>query len=453
MPARRRRGRTGRLLAGSAVGAIALLTAAACSSGGSSGGSSSSGSTGSASGTLKIITWDNPPAVNAIKAIDTAFEKKYPKVTVQLQTAADITGPYQTMLETDVDASSADIVSWYPPAQPLPLKPTRSNMTTWQFWTTNNVFEPLNGQSWLNDYTSAAQSAETYNGKTYGIVTGEYQEGVFYNEAIFARYHLTPPATYSQFLTELSTLKSHNVTPLYVGLGNVGPIYLQFLYNELMASVWYPHVPGGNLENDLATGAVKWTDPDFTTAMNEEKTIAQYLEPNYQGVPWESMPGNFAKGDSAMLLDGSWDLPAIQQANPSIKVGFFPLPGSNTPADNQAFNQDNLTFSVLKSAPNQTAANDWMAFFSSKPEYQQYVAMTGISPSQTGGTYNGFAATSMGSWFGKGVNGAVAYPILSPSDGYWDQPTYWPELQQDIISGSKTPSQVEALYQSNWKTS
>jgi len=25
------------------------------------------------------------------------------------------------MLETDVDASSADIVSWYPPAQPLPL--------------------------------------------------------------------------------------------------------------------------------------------------------------------------------------------------------------------------------------------------------------------------------------------------------------------------------------------
>jgi len=26
------------------------------------------------------------------------------------------------MLETDVDASSADIVSWYPPAQPLPLR-------------------------------------------------------------------------------------------------------------------------------------------------------------------------------------------------------------------------------------------------------------------------------------------------------------------------------------------
>jgi raffinose/stachyose/melibiose transport system substrate-binding protein len=449
MPATSRRRRTRRLLAGSVIGAAALLAATACSTGGGGGGSSPS----TASGTLTILTWDNPPAVNALKAIDEAFEKKYPKVTVQLQTAANINGPYLTMLETDVDASSADIVSWYPPIQPLPLKPTQSNMTTWQFWTTNNVFEPLNSQSWLNDYTSAARSAETYNGKTYGVVTGETQEGVIYNKTIFAKYHLTPPTTYSQFLTELNTLKSHNVTPLYVGLGNVGPIYLQFLYNELMASLWSPNVPGGNLEADLESGTVKWTDPDFTTVMNEERTIAQYLEPNYAGVPWESMPGNFAKGDSAMLLDGSWDLPAIQQANPSIKVGFFPLPGSNTPADNQAFNEDSLTFSVLKNAPNQTAANDWMAFFSSKPEYQQYIDMSGISPTQTGITYNSFAASAMGSWFGKGVNGAAAYPILSPSDGYWDQPNYWPDLQQDVVNGSKTPAQVEELYQSDWKVS
>jgi raffinose/stachyose/melibiose transport system substrate-binding protein len=446
MPGTPRRRRTRRLTACSAVAAMALLTAAACGSGG---GSSSS----SASGTLKIITWDNPPAVSAIKAIDTAFHKKYPNITVDLQTAADITGPYQTMLETDVDASSADIVSWYPPAQPLPLKPTRSNMTTWQFWTTNHVFEPLNGQSWLNNYTSSADSAETYNGKTYGVVTGAYQEGVFYNKATFATYHLAPPTTYTQFLTELNTLKSHNVTPMYVGLGGVGPVYLQFLYNELIASVWYPHAPGGNLQTALASGSAKWTDAHFTTAMTEEKTLAKYLEPNYAGVPWESMPGNFAKGDAAMLLDGSWDLPAIQQANPKIRVGYFPLPGSNTAADNQAFNQDNLTFSVLKTAPDQAAALKWMAFFSSKPEYQQYVNMTGISPSETGGTYNSFAATSMGSWFGKGVNATAAYPILSPSDGYWDQPNYWPELQQDVINGSKTPAQVEALYQSNWTKS
>jgi raffinose/stachyose/melibiose transport system substrate-binding protein len=442
MRARPRRRLTRGLLAGSVAGALAL-SAAACSSG-------PSGS-GSASGTVKIITWENPPAVAAIKSIDTAFHKKYPNITVNLQTAANINGPYQTMLETDVDGSSADIVSWYPPAQPLPYKPTRSNMTTWQFWTTHNVFEPLNGQSWLNDYTAEARSAETYNGKTYGVVTGAYQEGVFYNKATFAKYHLTPPTTYSQFLAELKTLKSDKVTPLYVGLGDVGPIYLQFLYNELMASVWDPHVPGGNLALGLGNGSVKWTDPNFTKVMNEEKTLAAYLEPNYTGVPWQSMPGDFAKGDAAMLLDGSWDLPLIQKANPSIKVGYFPLPGSDTPADNQSFNEDNLTFSVLKNAPDKAAALKWLQFFSSPAEYESYVNQTGISPSQSGGTYNSFAATAMGQWFGKGVNGAIAYPILSSNDGYWDQLANWPTLQLDVIQGSKTPAQVEALYQKDWK--
>ncbi|HEX3923019.1 MAG TPA: hypothetical protein VHY31_12095, partial [Streptosporangiaceae bacterium] len=98
----------------SAVTVLGLI-AAACSSGGSG----SSGSSGSS--TLKIITWENPPAVAAIKKIDAEFHKKNPNITVDLQTAANLTGPYETLLNTTVDANSADIVSWYPPVQPLPL--------------------------------------------------------------------------------------------------------------------------------------------------------------------------------------------------------------------------------------------------------------------------------------------------------------------------------------------
>jgi raffinose/stachyose/melibiose transport system substrate-binding protein len=425
----------------SAVMVLGLI-AAACGSGGS-------GSSGSS--TLKIITWENPPAVAAIKKIDAEFHKKYPNITVDLQTAANLTGPYETLLNTSVDANSADIVSWYPPLQPLPLHPTKSNMNTFQFWSTHNVFQSLSG-SWLNNYTSSALSAETYQGKVYGVVSGAYQEGVFYNKKIFSQYGLAPPTTYAQFLTELQTLKSHKVTPMFVGLGDVGAVYMQFMYYEMMASVWLPHVPGGNLGLDLENGSVKWTSPYFTTAMNEEKTLAQYLEPNYTGVPWESMPGDFAKGDAAMLLDGSWDLPAIHQANPSLQVGFFPLPGSNVAADNQPEVGDNLTFAVLRQAPDKPAALKWLQFFSTPSIYAQYVDMTGISSSQKNGTFNSFSAQALGSWFGKGVNLTKLYPVLSSTDSYWDQLANWPTLQLDVVQGSKTPAQAQALYQSNWKT-
>jgi raffinose/stachyose/melibiose transport system substrate-binding protein len=184
--------------------------------------------------------------------------------------------------------------------------------------------------------------------------------------------------------------------------------------------------------------------------MTEEKAIEQYLEPNYTGVPWESMPGNFAKGDGAMLLDGSWDLASVQQANPKLQVGYFPLPFSNTAADNQAYSQNDLTFYLLNSSQNKTAAQKWLSFFSSPKIYAQYVSVTGISPSESSGTFTGYASSVMGSWFGKGVNQTVLYPALSPSNGYYDQQANWPDLQLEVMQGKMTPQQAAQTYAKDW---
>lgn len=433
------------------VGALALAAmaaaagVAACSSGSGSGGSGASGST-----SLKIITWVNPPAVQAINKIDSEFEKKYPNVKVSLQTAVNVNGPYETLLQQTVNSGSADIVTANTPFLPLPLSPTRSNETPIQYWITNGAFAPLNGQSFLSDYSSSAKQAVTYQGKTYGVVSGEYQEGVFYNKAIFAKYHLSVPTTYSQFLAVCAALKAHGVQPLFTALGNVGPVYLQFIYYEAMADLWYPQAPGGNLATALMKGTVKWTASEWVQAMTEEKAVAQYLEPNYTGIPWESMPGDFAKGDGAMLLDGSWDLASVQQANPKLQVGYFPLPFSNVAADNQAYSQNDLTFYELNSSQNKTAANEWLSFFSSPQIYAQYVNITGISPSQTSGTFTGYASQVMGSWFGKGVNQTVLYPALSPSNGYYDQQANWPDLQLSVIQGKMTAQQAASTYAKDW---
>jgi raffinose/stachyose/melibiose transport system substrate-binding protein len=431
-----------------AVATIGLAAAglAACGS------SSPSSASGSGAGTLKIITWVNPPAVTAITKIDAEFHKKYPDIKVQLQTAADVNGPYATLEETTVDAGTADIITNVLPVQPMPLTPSRSKESDFQYWATNGVFQPLNGQPFLKNLTASAIDVQSYKGQTDALESGFYQEGVFYNEATFAKYHLSPPTTYSQFLSLCNTLKSHGVTPLYDGLGDVGPAYLQFLYWPLMADLWYPYAPNHNLAVDLENGTVKWTDPHFTTVMNEEKAIAAYLEPNYTGVPWEGMPGQFAKGAAAMLLDGSWDLASVHQANPGLKVGFFPLPGSNTASDNQPFLKGDLAFAVLKNAPNKTAAMKWLAFFATPSIYDQYVDITGISPSETSGTYSTFSQTVMGNWFGKGVNDDVAYPALPTSGSYWDESANWSTPQLDVIQGKMTPQQAEADYQNGWQT-
>jgi raffinose/stachyose/melibiose transport system substrate-binding protein len=198
------RRRTRSLLIGSLAVAVAVV-AAACSSGGGSGGS---GGSGGGKTTLKIITWVNPPAVQAINKIDAEFEKANPNITVKLQTAANVNGPYETLLQQSVNSGTADIVTSNFPLLPLPKTLATSNTTPIQLYVTKGAFAPLNGQSFLSDYTTAAQQAETYQGKTYGLVSGAYQEGVFYNKQIFAKYHLTPPTTFSQFLALCQTLKA-----------------------------------------------------------------------------------------------------------------------------------------------------------------------------------------------------------------------------------------------------
>ena len=96
-----------------------------------------------------------------LTTIDKEFERKYPGVNVTLQTAANVNGPYETLLQQTVGSGSADIVTANTPFQPLPLNASRSNETPIQYWATAGAFAPLNGQSFVNDYSSSAVAEPT----------------------------------------------------------------------------------------------------------------------------------------------------------------------------------------------------------------------------------------------------------------------------------------------------
>jgi raffinose/stachyose/melibiose transport system substrate-binding protein len=442
--------RTRRAVAGIAV--TALLAAAAlagCSSGGSS-----SGGGNASSGTLKIITWVNPPTITALNAIDKEFEEKYPGINVQLQTAANVATGYANLLETSVDSSSADIVTTVDQVQPLPLNPSRQTDALTQFWATNGVFADLSTQPWAKDLNATAEGAMTYNGKLYGLMSGDYQENIFYNKADFAKYHLTPPKTWDQFITVLKTFKSQGVTPLWVALGSGASAYVTRMIAEpLMSELWSQQANGETLARALEKGDLKWNSPQMVEVLQKEQELAQYMEPSFTGAPWQEMAGAFAQNKAPMLLDGSWDLATVHAANPTMQVGSFGLPGSNDASVNQPVANQDLTFEVLQKAPDKAPAMKWLSFFASPSIYKQYVDMTGISPSMTNaGPYSSFSSQVLGPLFGQGINPGDVLPALSANQGYWDTATQWPLLQEQVMQGQESPQGAAAQYQSDWKT-
>lgn len=396
---------------------------------------------------VNLITWVNPPAVAVLKQIDAEFEKANPGYTVNYQTTANVTGGYATMQQTAVQGGTADIMGTFP-FQPMPFNMSQNNLTPTQLWAVNHVFAPLNGQPWVKSYNSSILASDTYKGKLYGLVTGAYQQGVFYNKTIFAKYKLSPPTTYNQFIHIAQVLSAHHVVPFFDGLQNVGPLYLMFITNPLMQDIWLPKV--GDVNTALWTNKAKWTDPAFIKVMERERTIMKYLEPNFTGVPWQAMPGAFANAKAAMLLDGSWDLSSVAQANPKLKMGYFPLPGSNNPKLNQSLLQPDLTFNVLNNSPHKAAALKWLNFFASPKIYAQYVNATGISPSRSSGSYNSVASHALGKWFGQGVSLDKIFPQLPGSGSFYVQPKNWWELQLEMYQGKYTPQQVAKMVQSGW---
>jgi len=433
-----------------AAGAGMALLVAACGSN-SSANSSSGGKSSGGKEVLKIATWHGT-ATSPFNQINKDFMKKYPNIKVELDYAPDTSGPYKTLLQTTVDNRTAGIVTNTTAVNPLPLHASRSTETAGQFWATSGAFISLNGQSFLKDYQKAALASDLYKGQQTGLPYTAWNLGIFYNKTLFKKYGLKVPTTYNEFIKVLQTFKSKGIIPLFDGLGGVGGSYLSFLYDALYEDVWGSTLPNDDLSSALTHNKVKWTDPKDIQVLSELHAVAQYLEPGYAGTSYTQMPGSIASGKAAMLLDGSWDVGSVvKDSKGKYQFGYFPVPGSNNPADNKSVLSVGETFNVVKGAPSTDAAMKWLAFFSSPKEYAKWIVATGASSTEVGSDhFPGVTAKTMGNWFGKGWDSPLIEPAFPASGSFYDQSANWPTMLLDVAQGSKSPQAAAETIQKGW---
>jgi raffinose/stachyose/melibiose transport system substrate-binding protein len=398
------------------------------------------------SGQVNIIEWVNPPAVTATKMIDKGFQTAT-GITANLSTASGRETNYAALEKTTVQAGSADIMAVFP-IQPYPPGMPTTDLSPEALWGVDGVYDSLNNQPWVSRMLPASKEAQTYKGKLYGLNTGVYQVGVFYNKAIFAKYHLTPPTTLSAFMKLAATLKKDKVTPLWFGTGSGAAVYewVMLMDSQLMAI--YGNT---NVDNAFWAGKAKFTSPQFVQALNQAKEITTTMEPNWQGENWTQMPSAFATGKAAMLLDGSWDMASVLAVNPKMDIGYFPLPGSNVASRNVSILQPDLTWTVLKNGKNQTEALKWLNYFSQPKVYAQYVKETGISPSFKG-SYPSATQKILGSYLSKGLLEANAEPVLPGSGPFSLQPTNFDNTLQQVLLGQLSVSKATQEWQAAWSS-
>jgi multiple sugar transport system substrate-binding protein len=272
-----------RALAAAGASLLAVTAAAACSSGGPSGSSGSGGKV-----TITEFDYFTGGGQTAITWYNQQFMKEHPNITVK-RTAV----PYADLITKILqDASAGD----------MPNLMLIDNPNVPEVAATGQLI-PLDGMSGFttSGYTTGATAECTYQGKHYCYPLGTNTVGLFYNKAMLAAAHLTPPTTWAQLQADAKTL----TTAAHDGIA--------FDATNDEQSTW-------QLEPFFWSNGASLSDvnsPAFQQALQLWVNMIKDGSASKSVLQWGQDPDltqQFLHGKAAMIEDGPWIFPELNAA-------------------------------------------------------------------------------------------------------------------------------------------
>ena len=221
-------------------------------------------------------------------------------------------------------------------------------------------------EGWNESYPKGFQALSTVGDKQYFVPTSYYWWAVYYNKKVFAKYNLTPPETWDEFLAVCETLKTNGITPIVSGTKNAWPAAAWFDYLNM-------RVNGPEFHINLMLGTEKYDDPRVKKAFGYWAQLLDkgYFIENAASYDWQDVLPFMLQEKAAMYLMGQFVMDSIPEEN-KADYDFFRFPiidpsmpiGEDAPTDG---------FFAAANAPHPDAAKAFLAYIGSK-EAQTYVA-------------------------------------------------------------------------------
>lgn len=350
----------------------AMVGLSACSS------PTDSGAEGEVTGTLQVLTPSADSSDKAFQALNAAFEEAYPGVKVEYTTVP--TNNYSSAMSSRLTAGNVDVLVAAPVEVPEYAADSKGNDA---LAAEAGTFLDLTDEPFMDNFTPSVVESLLYDGKNYVVPTGlSYYTGAYYNKDLFAELGLEIPTTWDEFLAVCDALQAAGVAPLGIGGKDSWPAGLTMLASVQGA---YP-----TAEDKLALAASLWDgstsldDPEMVEILDKVQTMYDYAQPNFSGVSYSQIPGEFANGAVAMTPDGTWNAPTILSAvGENFEVGYFPIPTSDDAADNETLGgKVEIRIAIASSTKNKTAALAYLDFYSDPANYAPFVAQAGFAPAQ-----------------------------------------------------------------------
>ncbi|MDO4285101.1 MAG: extracellular solute-binding protein [Eubacteriales bacterium] len=345
------------------------------------------------------------------QAIIDKFNAENPDIVIEMNTVPDA----GTVLTSRISSGDIPVIfSDYPTQMQFKQK------------VANGYVQDLSDQEFLKNVNEAALEMTTQeDGGYYALPYSRNYMGVFYNQAIFEENGIEIPTTWEEFVQVCETLQAAGITPM--GLfgkdpGRVGHVF------QCTTVAWVPD--GVELIGQVANGEGQLEgNAEFTEAFEKMSTLLSYTNQDALALSdtqgWE----NFANGQYAMMITGSYAKGTIASLNPDLKLGVFPLPNDTVETTNTLSGIDAaICVSAKASDEEKEAAYRFLAYLAETENAQIFCDNDG-APSCINGVVSedpGVApmeelinAGQVHDWMASTINNNVVTDLYNVVQGFW----------------------------------
>ncbi len=161
----------------------------------------------------------------------------------------------------------------------------------------------------------------TAAGVPYGVPFIATSHGVYYNQSLFAKLHLTVPATWEALLQTAQTIQAAGYIPFANASGDT------WTMGELVFMNLAPDFVGGREGRQAyLTGKRCFNDTHIVEVFQAMADLAPFLPLNEAAFKYADSQQLFLQGQAAMWLGGSWDIPFFEAQKPAFAWSVFAVP-------------------------------------------------------------------------------------------------------------------------------
>jgi raffinose/stachyose/melibiose transport system substrate-binding protein len=301
------------------------------------------------------------------------------------------------------------------------------------------------GENLLARNMFTEDGAEFGTGNLYGVAPQAEIVGWFYNKKKFEQYGLEPPGTFDELDQLLATLKDEGETPITFGNVDAWPaIHTYGAIEHTLVDTDYL--------NDLIFGS---GDVSFDIDANRQAAeILQgwvdegYFTQNFSGISYDDSWAQFAEGNGALLLTGSW----IAGEFDSEQFGFFLTPGQDGGALPPQTGGMGVPLAIRADTASPNLAREYVAWMTSEDAADEWVKawLPSRTPAEDAIADNPLMGDLVGAWEQVLEEDQLGHYLD------WATPTFYDALTgqlQQLLAGDSDPAGFVSTLQSDYADS